>query len=113
MVESDIRPTGIQVIDIYSTPLDEYLYVDTVVGGRVRIYGRYNINEVTRTTFGDVTYIAYSYDEGVLYWNPPATYVVNNVVIVVDIDSRESVESYVAANAFEIMGYIKQIKVSW
>ena len=112
MVQSTLKPSGIQVTDMDGILLDEYLYVDTVINGKVRIYGRYNISTVENVVF-DKTYTDYTYDEGYLYWNPPNTYVVNNETIIVDIDSRESVESYVASNSFEIMGYIKQIKSSW
>lgn len=112
MPVSDIKPIGIQVTNLDGTLLDEYLYVDIVIKGRARIYGRYNITTITQEQFGK-TYTNYTYDEQIIYWTPPSTYIVNDETIILDITSRESVESYVASNSFEIMGYVKQSNSSW
>jgi hypothetical protein len=112
LVESTVRPTGIQVVDTENNALDEYLVVDTVKNGKIRILGQYNINEFSRVEF-DKTITFYTYEEWALEWVPPKTYIVNSEIVEIDIMNRVSVEAYIAVNAFEIMGYIQQIKNSW
>ncbi len=96
-----------------STVQPPELYLDKVKNGSARILVHWNITEETRTNEDSSTFTMYVYDEKVIWWALPLTYINNGQTITIDASSRESVETYITANAADIMGYAKQAKVNW
>ncbi|MEN6293507.1 MAG: hypothetical protein ABFD07_16025, partial [Methanobacterium sp.] len=107
----EFRKARIQVIDLEGNPLDEYLFIDWLKRGRVRIVGQYNITQEPRLNPDDTTIQMWVFDEGSLIWTPPPFYVVNGVTVTLDTNSRDAAEAWLQTAAFEVMGYIK-LKVS-
>jgi len=107
------RKARIQVRDLTGNLLDEYLFIDWLKGGRVRIVGQYNITQEQRTNPDETITQMWVFNEGSLIWTPPPFYVVDGETISLDSSSRADVEEYVAANSFEIMGYIKLKSTNW
>jgi len=103
----------IQVVNLKGTPLDEYMFVDWLRGGRCRIVGQYNITQEPHLNPDETTSQKWVFDERSLVWTPPPFYMLDGVAIQLDSNSRPDVETFVSANSFEIMGYIKNIAVSW
>ncbi len=106
----------IQVTDLTGNLLNEYLFVDWLRGGRCRIVGQYNISsepEDRENPEEGTTTPMWVFDEGSLVWTPPPFYEVGGVTVHLDLNSRTEVEAFVAANCFELVGYIKRIPVSW
>lgn len=86
MVESTIEPGEIEI--------------DTIAGGLARLLCHWDITTVERE---GTTY--YQYEEAVLKWALPDIY--NESAI----STRSDVESYVSANATEIMSFAKATKL--
>ena len=107
------QKTRIQVIDPTGNALDEYMFIDWLKGGRCRIVGQYNITQDERINPDESTTQMWVFDERALVWTPPPCYVVNGETINLNLSSREAVEAWLQTMSFEIMGYIKQIPVSW
>ena len=108
------RKARIQVIDPTGNALDEYLFIDWLKGGRCRIVGSYNITQEDRINPDDTTTTRmYVFDERALVWTPPPFYIVDGETVDLNLGSREAVEAWLQTMSFEIMGYIKQIPVSW
>lgn len=113
MPESTEKPTKIQLSDTNGTPIDEFLILDTVKEGKARILAQWNFTSQTRKNEDSSTYLVYVYDERVIWWSPSESYSLDGVTIPTDLESLESVEAWIAANANEIMGYAKRAKISW
>jgi hypothetical protein len=109
----EFRKARIQVTDLNGNALDEYLFIDWLRGGRVRIVGQYNITQEPRLNPDDTITQMWVFDEGSLVWTPPPFYVVNGVTTILDPNSRTAVEAYTQTVAFEIMGYIKLKPTRW
>jgi len=89
------------------------MFIDWLKGGRCRIVGQYNITQEDRINPDETTTRMYVFDERALVWTPPPFYIVDGETVDLNLSSREAVEVWLQAVAFEIMGYIKQIQVSW
>ena len=103
----------IQVIDPTGNALNEYMFIDWLKGGRCRIVGQYNITQEDRINPDESTTQMWVFDEKALVWTPPPFYIAEGETISLNLGSRDAVETWLQAVAFEIMGYIKQIPVSW
>ena len=110
---TEFRKARIQVIDPTGNALNEYMFIDWLKGGRCRIVGQYNITQEDRINPDETTTRMYVFDERALVWTPPPFYIVDGETVDLNLSSREAVEVWLQAVAFEIMGYIKQIQVSW
>ena len=110
---TEFRKARIQVIDPTGNALDEYLFIDWLKGGRIRIVGQYNITQETKMNPDDTTTQMWVFSEGSLIWTPPPFYVVDGETIILDQSSRQAVEAYVQTIAFEIIGYIKLKPANW
>ena len=107
------RKARIQVIDLTGNTLDEYLFIDWLKCGRVRIVGQYSITQEQRTNPDETITQMWVFNEGSLIWTPPPFYVVDGETIILDPSSRQAVEAYVQTIAFEIIGYIKLKPANW
>lgn len=112
--EQDQDPKArIQVVDLEGTPLEEYMFIDWLRGGRCRLVGQYNIAQEPHVNPDETISQKWVFDEGSLVWTPPPFYMVGGVATELDSNSRVEVEAFISANSFEIMGYIKNIPIRW
>jgi len=107
------RKARIQVIDPTGNALDEYMFIDWLKGGKCRIVGSYNITQGERINPDESITQMWVFDERALVWTPPPFYIVDGETVDLNLGSRETVEAWLQTMSFEIMGYIKQIPVSW
>lgn len=88
-----------------STVYPPALELDIISNGVARILCHWDIT----TTLMDDTVI-YQYQEAVVNWSLPETYLSGETTVT--ISSREDVETYIQANANEIMSFAKASKLT-
>jgi len=91
MPESTIYPAGIEI--------------DTVKNGIARVLCRWDIEAVLHDES-----LVYQYEEAAIRWSLPDAYTSGEQTLA--ISTREDVETYIQANAAEIMSFAKATKLT-
>ena len=88
-----------------STIQPEEIYIDKIINGRVHIFCRWNIEQITKTDdFGKQ--LIWQYDETIIWWTFP--YVDSDITL----DNVETIESYILKNKDEILNFAKGVSIT-